>query len=248
MLETGRVIDAPVTVGTIDGIAEVLVRNAAARQGCYVCIANVHMVTTAKGDADLRRIMEGATVATADGLPLVWVLRHQGFKRAERVTGTDLTLRLCEEAENRGMPICFYGSSPATIQALQKSISNRFPSLKALYESPPLLPMKPVVEPAVIERFNASGARIVFVGLGCPKQEFWMEAYSPHLSAVLIGVGAAFDFIAGTIKRAPQWIQRIGCEWLYRLITDTRKTWKRYATTNPLFVYYLGREYFLKKP
>jgi len=234
----------PVTVGSTANIAETVMREARAGHGGYVCVANVHMVTTARRDEKLHDIMEKSLVVTADGLPLVWMLEQCGFSGAERVTGTDLTLKLCEKAAAEGMPVCFYGGIPETARALRESMTALFPALKVAHrEYPPLLPEQSAVDGGVVDRINKSGGRIVFVGLGCPKQEFWMAAYRPHLTAVLIGVGAAFDFISGTVKRAPIWMQRCGLEWLYRLVVDPRKTWKRYVTTNPIFIWLALKEY-----
>ena len=171
MLKTGRVIGMPVTVGSTANIAETVMREARTGQGGYVCVANVHMVTTARCNEKLHEIMEESLAVAADGLPLVWRLKQSGFSEAERVTGTDLTLKLCEKAAAEGMPVYFYGGTPETVRALQKSMAARFPALKAArYESPPLLPERPEVDQMVVDRINGSGARIVFVGLGCPKQ------------------------------------------------------------------------------
>jgi len=212
-----------------------------------VCVANVHMVTTSQRNEKLHQIIEKSLVATADGLPLVWMLKQNGFSEAERVVGTDLTLKLCERAAAEGMPVYFYGGTPETIRLLEASIAKRFSTLKVFYESPPLLPEQPEADQEVVDRINNSDARLVFVGLGCPKQEFWMATYTSHLPAVLIGVGAAFDFIAGTVKRAPVWMQKAGLEWLHRLTVDPRKTWKRYLTTNPFFIWLVMKEYLRRK-
>ncbi len=244
MLKTGQVIGLPVTVGSTANIAEKIGRKANMGHGGYVCVANVHMVTTARRNEKLRKIMEKSLLVTADGLPLVWVLRQNGFKEAERVTGTDLTLKLCETAADEGIPVYFYGGSPDTIRTLKAFIAKKYPDLNVVgYESPPSLPLEPEIDQGVVDRISKSGARIVFVGLGCPKQEYWMAAYTSNLPAILIGVGAAFDFLAGTSKRAPVWIQKLGLEWLHRLATEPEKTWKRYATTNPLFVWMVVKEY-----
>lgn len=248
MLKTGQVIGLPVTVDSTEKIAEKIIREANMGHGGYVCIANVHMVTTARRNEKLRKIMEKSLLVTADGLPLVWVLKSGGFKEAERVTGTDITLKLCETAVDERIPVYFYGGSPETIKTLKAFIAKKFPNLKvAGYESPPLLPLHPEQDQDVVARIIKSGARIVFVGLGCPKQEHWMAAYTSYLSAILIGVGAAFDFIAGTTNRAPVWMQKCGLEWAHRLTVDPRKTWKRYATTNPLFIWMVVKEYVKRK-
>ena len=238
----------PVTVGSTENIGKEIIQKSKSGYGDYVCVANVHMVTTARRNKKLRKIMEEAFLVTADGLPLVWVLKQNGFKEAERVTGTDLTLKLCKAAADERIPVYFYGGSPETIKTLKTFIAKRFPDLKVVgYESPPLLPLQPEVDPDVVKRINKSGARIVFVGLGCPKQEYWMAAYTSHLPAILIGVGAVFDFLSGTCQRAPLWMQKCSLEWLHRLATEPRKTWKRYATTNPLFIWMLIKEYVKRK-
>jgi N-acetylglucosaminyldiphosphoundecaprenol N-acetyl-beta-D-mannosaminyltransferase len=232
----------PITAGTLKKVTRAIV-NVAGEDGGYVCVANVHMVTIARRNAGLLRVMENAKLVTSDGMPLVWALRQQGFKYAERVAGPDLVGPLCELAAKEGLPIYFFGGTPKTVQALNKVIARRFPALQvAGCEAPPVLPQRPVVDPAVVERINASGARIVFVGLGCPKQEFWMEAYTPHLSAVLIGVGVAFDLTAGTVPRAPLWMQERGLEWLFRLAAEPQRLLRRYLVTNTLFCWYLAVE------
>lgn len=237
MLKTGQVIGLPLTVGSTEKIAEKIGREANMGYGGYVCVANVHMVTTARRNEKLCKIMEKSLLVTADGLPLVWVLKQNGFKEAGRVTGTDLTLKLCEAAADEGIPVYFYGGSPETIKTLKAFIAKRFLNLKVVgYESPPLLPLQPEIDQDVVSRIRASGARIVFVGLGCPKQEYWMAAYTSHLPAILIGVGAVFDFLAGTCPRAPVCMQKLGLEWVHRLATQPGRTWKRYAITNPVFV------------
>lgn len=245
MLETGRVIGVPVTAGNLTEVTDTIAGLAAKRSGSYVCVANVHMAVTARSDAGLLSVMENAKLVTSDGMPLVWALRQQGFDYAERVAGMDMVWPLCELAEKDGLPVYFFGGTEKTLQAINSVIASRFPALQvAGSESPPMLPQKPVVDPAVVERINATGARIVFVGLGCPKQEFWMGAYTEQLSAILIGVGAAFDFMAGTIPRAPLWMQKSGLEWLYRLAVEPRRLFKRYLVTNSLFCWYLAVEFF----
>ncbi len=237
--DTGRVIGAPITVGNIAGVSRAIVDLAAEGSGGYVCVANVHMAVTARRVPELLSVMEEADIVTSDGMPLVWALRKLGYDNAERVAGMDLVWPLCELAVKESLPVFFLGGSEKTLQALNSVIAARFPALKVVGSfSPPMLPQKPVVDPALVERINASGARIVFVGLGCPKQEFWIKAYTEQLSAVLIGVGAAFDFMAGTLPRAPLWMQKRGLEWLYRLAKEPRRLFTRYLVTNTLFCWY----------
>lgn len=239
----GNVIGSPITIGSVASLASEIIADCQDGRTGYVCVANVHMVTTAYRDDELKQVIGDALQVTADGLPLVWSLRQQGFRNAQRVTGTDLTLHLCELAAASNIPVGFYGAANETLKALHANIIRKFPDLDVRFlESPPALPVQPPLDPSVVALINKSGAKIVFVALGCPKQEFWMATHSPHVTAILIGVGAAFNFIAGTVKRAPQWMQNIGCEWLHRLISEPGRTWKRYATTNPLFLFYHLKE------
>lgn len=233
------ILSSPVSVSNINDVATYVLTTPIESYGQFICIANVHMVVTAKSNRLLKKAMEAATIVTSDGMPLVWELHRQGYEEAERVSGPDLMIELCKRAQSEALPIYFYGGSPPVVEAMKGKLIEQFPNLViAGIESPPMLPDEPEIDQGVINRIKDSGAKIVFVGLGCPKQELWMHAYSPHIPAVLIGVGAAFDFFAGNIKRAPLWMQRSGLEWLYRLLQDPKRLWKRYLVTNTLFVVY----------
>jgi len=239
VIKHGSVIGSSITIGSVNLIADTLVCEANSSNHVHVCIANVHMVVTAKKNESLRSAMEAAAIVSSDGMPLVWELRRQGFKEAQRVSGPDFMLELCKRAQSEMLPVYFYGGSPEVIDAMRGKLEEQFPDLIiAGVEPPPMLPEQPEVDLDVVEKINSSGAKIVFVGLGCPKQELWMHAYSPHIPAVLIGVGAAFDFFAGTVKRAPLWMQECGLEWLFRLCSEPRRLWKRYLVTNSLFIWY----------
>lgn len=244
----GAVIGAPVTVGDIDAATATILAAAKVGKGGYVCVANVHMVTTARTDPVLRAAMEGALWVTSDGMPLVWALRRHGHEKARRVAGPDLMLHLLQEAETARVPLYFFGGSATTIAALKQALAAQFPALVlAGIEAPPLLPLAPEVDSGTVARINDTGARLVFVGLGCPKQEYWMAAYAPHLTGVQIGVGAAFDFFAGTLIRAPRWMQASGLEWLFRLCAEPRRLWRRYLVTNSRFIWYVFASWLRSK-
>ena len=209
------------------------------QRGRYVCIANVHMVVSARRDPRLRAIMDDAYRVTSDGVPLVWALRAQGFRDAQRIAGPDLLDYVCREGAQQGLRVYFFGGSGDTIGRITEAVKSMYPGLKLVgCESPPMMAGKPPFDEHVVDRINSANADVLFVGLGCPKQEHWMAVHAPFLDAVSLGVGAAFDFLAGTKRRAPTWMQRLGLEWFFRLVAEPRRLWKRYLTTNSLFFYY----------
>jgi N-acetylglucosaminyldiphosphoundecaprenol N-acetyl-beta-D-mannosaminyltransferase len=242
-LEWGRVIGLPVTVGDPATVSREILRLGREGAGGQVCVANVHMLVEARGDPGLRQVLEDAAVVTSDGMPLVWQLRRHGFAHAQQVRGPDLTVRLCQDAAAAGLPVYFYGGDRALMAELEAALRVRVPALRiAGLEAAPMLPRQPGMDPAVVERIRSSGARLVFVGLGCPKQEFWMHAHRPHLDAVLVGVGQAFGIIAGHVPEAPAWMRRHSLEWLFRVASEPRRLWRRYLVTNTLFGVFLLRE------
>jgi N-acetylglucosaminyldiphosphoundecaprenol N-acetyl-beta-D-mannosaminyltransferase len=239
-LACGRVIGLPVAVGDMARVSRAVLDLAKRGAGGHVCVANVHMLTTARGDPDLRAVLERAALVVSDGKPLVWRLRRLGFREAQQVRGPELMLKVCEEAAAEAVPVYFYGGDAPLIDALEAELKRRFPGLRiAGAEAAPILPARPEVDPAALERIRRSGARIVFVALGCPKQEFWMGAYASHLDAVLLGVGQAFAIAAGQLREAPGWLRGLGFEWLFRLVLEPRRLWRRYLVTNSLFLAYL---------
>ena len=203
----------------------------------YVCVANVHMVMESYDAPNFHKIVNAADLVTPDGVPLVWMLRRLGFPNQERVAGPDLALKICEAASRKGIPVGFYGGTPEVLQSLVTNLKRKYPALKITYAySPPFRPLTPEEDAQVVEEITGSGTRILFVGLGCPKQERWMAAHKGRVQAVMIGVGAAFDFHAGRLPQAPAWMRRAGLEWLFRLLTEPRRLWRRYARHNPRFV------------
>jgi N-acetylglucosaminyldiphosphoundecaprenol N-acetyl-beta-D-mannosaminyltransferase len=214
-----------------------IIRWAHARASRYVCVANVNNVIEAQDDPAYLDVLNDADLVTPDGVPLVWCLRALGVDDATRVYGPDLTPLVCERAERDGLPIGFYGGSDEVLSTLLEELRGRFPALKIAYAwAPPFRPLTREEDAAVVREVIVSGARILFVGLGAPKQERWMADHVDPLMTVMIGVGAAFDFLAGAKKQAPSWVQTIGMEWAYRLVHEPRRLWKRYVLRNPRFV------------
>lgn len=240
---TGNVIGMSVDAIDMRVAAERVLAWAAACESRYVCVANAHVAVTCRDDAALRAAVAGADMVTPDGAPLVWMLRRTGHRSVERVDGPTLMLRICEAAAERGIGIYLYGSTPDTLERLQRSLAALLPGLRiAGAESPPFRPLTAEEDDAAVERINGSGAQVVFVGLGAPRQEAWMAAHRGRVGAVMLGVGAAFDYHAGNLRRAPAWMQRAGLEWLYRLAQEPRRLWRRYLVTNTLFVAYTLRQ------
>lgn len=222
---------------------------ASRRESRYVCICNVHSVTTAYQDRDYSQVIEAADMVTPDGAPVAWFMRMTGVPRQQRINGPDLMWRYCEEAAQRDESIYLYGGRPATLVTLQDKLLQNFPGLKiAGAYSPPYRQLTEKEDNAVVNSINRSGAGTVWVSLGCPKQEKWMADHHGVIDATMIGVGAAFDYHAGTIKRAPIWMQRHGLEWLHRLCSEPRRLWKRYLVTNTLFVLYASCQLIGMKP
>jgi N-acetylglucosaminyldiphosphoundecaprenol N-acetyl-beta-D-mannosaminyltransferase len=225
----------------------------ARRDPHYVCVTNLHGIIESQRDPRLRSIHNGAGLVTPDGMPLVWVSRLLGFRGVERVYGPDLLLAVCEHSTRRGYRHFFYGGAAGVPEQLAATLRRRFPGLRvAGTYSPPFRPLTDEEQTGIIRRINAASPDIVWVGLSTPKQEHWMAAHTGRLTApVLAGIGAAFDFHAGRKKQAPRWMQRSGLEWCFRLGTEPRRLWRRYATIIPTFLVLFGlqvvglREYTL---
>lgn len=204
----------------------------------YVCVTNVHTVMECQRDPDLMRIHNESGMTTPDGMPIVWCGKRAGAHDITRVYGPDLMLELCGRLDGSPHTAFLYGTTERTLDLLQARLKRDFPELAiAGSYAPPFRPLTPEEDDDVVARINSSGAQIVWVGLGAPKQERWMAEHIDRLTAtVLIGVGAAFDFHAGTVRQAPLWMQRHGLEWIYRLSREPRRLWRRYLRTNPAFV------------
>jgi len=212
----------------------------------YVTAAAVNLVMSARERPEVMDAVLGATLAVPDGQPLVWALRALGQRGATRVYGPDLMALFCERAAASGLPMYLYGGrTPEALELLGTRLRQRFPGLViAGGHSPPFRALTAAEQQSVVADIESSGARVVWVGIGQPKQELWMRAMRPRLSApLLVGVGAAFDFHAGLVPQAPAWMQRNGLEWAYRLRREPRRLWRRYARYNPRFLAQYSRQY-----
>jgi len=215
----------------------------AARQGvpAVASLHAVHALITASGDAQLRDMVNSFELIGPDGQPVRWALNLlHGTGLKQRVYGPELMLRLCQRAAEEGLPIFLYGGTPEVLEALSGNLTARFPALEiADCYAPPFRPLTTPERGEVIERMLASGARLIFIGLGAPKQDYLAHDLRQEVNAVFLCVGAAFDFHAGVKRMAPAWMQRWGLEWLYRLSQEPGRLWKRYFVTNSLFLWKL---------
>lgn len=236
-----KILNSSVDCTSYELVCDRLVELTAAKQSGYVIAANVHVIMTAFWNQYYRSVVNGATIVTPDGMPIVLGLRLLGHLDQARVYGPDLMLAWCDRAAQLGLPIYLYGSTWATLEKLQDQLVNNFPGLPiAGSYSPPFRTLTPEEIQQDCDRINASGAAVVFVSLGCPKQEFWMAQNQSKIQAVMIGVGAAFRFHTGEVSQAPRWMMRCSLEWLYRLIMEPGRLWKRYVINNPAFLILFG--------
>jgi len=193
-----------------------------------------------------QQVINQADLVTPDGMPLVWMLRRMGYPNQERVYGPTLMVKLLEMANDESIPVGFFGSTTDVMSKLVQNVQRDFPKIQIVYAySPPFKQLSDEEDRQVTESINSSGTRILFVGLGCPKQEYWMHEHRGKVQAVMLGVGAAFDFIAGTKPQAPSWVQKIGLEWLFRLLSEPRRLWKRYIIHNPRFIFLATKQLIL---
>lgn len=212
-----------------------------ARTKVYVCVAPVSTVMDCQDDPNYRQIINRADMVTPDGMPIVWLGRRSGQKQVSRTYGPDLMESVCGAGQAKGYKHFFYGGNQKTADALSQSLKKRFPQIQIVGEHVPgFLAVGEREDPQVIEKINRSGADILWVGLGSPKQDYWMSLHRHQIAVpVIIGAGAAFDFLAGTKPQAPRWMQRSGLEWVFRLCCEPRRLWKRYLVGNTRFIFLL---------
>lgn len=227
-----------------DEVVEQVISWAQQGRSAAVDFMAVHSLMTAVRDPAYREAVKGFDIVGCDGQPIRWALNH--FYKAdlnERVYGPHTMLKLCEEAAEKNLPIYLYGGKPDVLEKLTFRLSELLPELKIVgAESPPFRKLTDDEHDATTRRINTSGARMVFIGIGCPKQELFAARHLGKIQAVMLCVGAAFDFHAGTLKMAPTWMQDRGLEWLYRLSSEPRRLWKRYFVTNSLFIAFAARK------
>ncbi len=218
-------------------IAEIA-EQARLRHSSYVCFANVHMLMEAYHDPSFKEVVNQADLVAPDGRPLSVLMRWQYGLQQERVCGMDLLPDLLRTATEQDLSVYFYGSTQETLDAIQSRLTEEYPTLRvAGLDSPPFRPLSAAEDQAAVDRINASGANLVFVSLGCPKQERWMADHRGRVEACMLGLGQAFLTYAGTEKRLPRWAHDFALEWAYRLYLEPKRLWKRYLVGNTWFLY-----------
>ena len=236
-----NIIGTDILVTNMAKTVELIEKNIEKLRGKYICVGNVHTTVMAHDDANYHTVQKEAAFVLPDGKPLSVYSQKHGFTEAERVTGPDLMLELFKR-EN-GLKHYFYGSTQETLDMLREKLKEQYPNLAiAGMVSPPFHELSEEEDAEAVRAINESGADVIWVGLGAPKQENWMYAHKDKVNGVMIGVGAGFDYHAGNIKRAPMWMQKMSLEWLYRLLQDPKRLFKRYLVTNTRYLYLIKKE------
>lgn len=242
--KTYNILGVQVAVTDMDKVLSFLKDNLNDLRGKYICVSNVHTTVMAYEDIQYRKIQNEAAAVLPDGKPLSVLERKRGgFLEAEKVSGPDLMPEVFKMSEKEGYRHFFYGSTDETLDLLKKNLAKKYPALRVVgMYAPPFRQLTDREDEEIIEEINRVKPDFLWVGLGAPKQEIWMAKHKNKVSAVMIGVGAGFDFHAGTVKRAPVWMQKCGLEWFYRLLQDPKRLWRRYVVTNSKFIWYLLKD------
>lgn len=236
--ERVRVVSLLPNVTSHDAAIRAVADLIARQEGGYICFSTVHMVMESYDDAKFGAKVNGADYIITDGMPIVWMQKLQGAQNASRVRANDLMILLCEYAEKNNLSVGFYGGKQEVIDTILERAKRDFPRLNIPYAfSPPFRALSEAEDVAITAEINRAAPDILFMGLGCPKQENWMAAHKDKIKAVMLGVGASFDFYAGNIKESPAWMGKFGLEWLYRLTREPKRLWRRYLILNPRFIW-----------
>jgi N-acetylglucosaminyldiphosphoundecaprenol N-acetyl-beta-D-mannosaminyltransferase len=237
-LPVRQIIGSPVTALPFDAQMKVIVGWAQQRLSKMVCVANAHMLVEAHWNPDFAEVLEKADIVTSDGMPIVWMMKLLGVHTQERVAGMDILMKLCRLSTQHSLKVYFLGCQQSVLDQMQTRLAIDFPNLAIAGMEPlPFRPMTPEEDDNVLARIQASGAHLVFVSLGCPKQEKWMAQHRSRVQAVMIGLGGAFPVYGGIKKWAPRWVREAGLEWAYRLMQEPRRLAKRYGETNQAFLW-----------
>jgi len=232
------ILEVPVSAVTLETALGAILRWVEKGQAAFVCVREVFGLMCAVRDPEMMQIQHAAAMVTPDGMPLVWISKLRSKRKVGRVSGSDLVDALCKAGQAYGLRHYFYGGKPGVAEAMIGNLKKKYPDLcVAGFYAPPFRALTEAEDSAIVATINASGAQIVWVGISTPKQDFWMRDHVGRIrGATLIGVGAAFDFHSGAVRRAPRWMQKAGMEWLHRLASEPGRLWYRYLVISPLFV------------
>lgn len=237
-MNTCEILGVNIAVTNMKDTVKYIEDNLQDLKGNYICISNVHTTVMAYEDETYRKVQNSGALALPDGRPLSLVQKKKGFKNAVRVTGPDLMGEIFKISEEKGYKHYFYGSTEETLNILRKKLNQSYPKLNIVgMYSPPFRDFVEVEKEEILDEINNGEIDFLWVGLGAPKQEKWMFSNKGRVSALMIGVGAGFDYYAEKISRAPMWMQKCSLEWLYRLMQDPKRLFNRYLVTNNKFMY-----------
>lgn len=237
-IPTCNILGVNIAAINMEWLVEYLDKNLLDIKGDYICVSNVHTTVTSYEDASYCAVQNGGLMAIPDGGPLSTVGRRRGCKNMARTTGPSLMGEIFKISAKKGYRHYFYGSKQETLELLEKKLKENYPGIKiAGMYSPPFRPLTEEEDKAVIERINEANPDFVWIGLGAPKQEKWMATHQGKIDGLMLGVGAGFDYYAENIKRAPMWMQKHNLEWVYRLVQDPKRLFKRYWSTNTKFIW-----------
>jgi N-acetylglucosaminyldiphosphoundecaprenol N-acetyl-beta-D-mannosaminyltransferase len=246
--ERKRVVSLNINVLSYQQALSKVIELGQSRTPSYACFSNVHMTIEAHKYPEFQKMVNQSTFSFADGMPLVFALRMLYGIRQDRIAGMDFMGDVLKSCEQSRLSVFLYGSTPEVLKSLEQHIRTNFSNVRiAGIISPPFRQLTEEENTAIIDQINSSSANLVFVGLGCPKQETWMAKNSSKINACLLGVGGAFEIYAGLKNRAPNWMRNVGLEWLYRFIQEPKRLMKRYAVTNSQFIYLFFKQFFLSR-
>jgi N-acetylglucosaminyldiphosphoundecaprenol N-acetyl-beta-D-mannosaminyltransferase len=237
VVNSAKILGCRVDATSHDQVCEHIAKWVGDGKSHYVSATGVHGIIESCDKAAFRETLRKADLVVPDGMPVVWCLRRVGFKNQKRVYGPDLMLHVLEEGAKRGWRIGLYGAKESTLELLKERMEARFPSLNIVYSfSPPYRALSAEETSQIRTDIGEADVQVLFVGLGAPKQDIWIENQLDHIACTMLAVGAAFDFHAGTLKKAPSAVQNAGLEWLFRLLMEPKRLWKRYASIVPRFI------------
>jgi N-acetylglucosaminyldiphosphoundecaprenol N-acetyl-beta-D-mannosaminyltransferase len=239
-----QVIGSPITALPFDAQMDIIANWAKSRLSKMVCVANAHMLVEAHWNDAFAAVLKKADLVTSDGMPIVWMMKLLGFRTQNRVAGMDILLALCHLSIRSNLKVFFLGCERSILDRMQDRLNCDFPGLKVVGMEPlPFRPMTAAEEEDILAMIEASGANLVFVSLGCPKQEYWMAKHRDRIQAVMLGLGGAFPVYAGVKKWAPRWMRDAGLEWAYRLLQEPRRLAGRYGKTNQVFLWLAFKQF-----